>query len=66
MVILELTKKEKDLLIRAFSFYYKNHVWKDMVVEDNSKASDEDYNIRELTEKLGIRGMFPEEIQYRW
>jgi len=63
---MELKKEEKELLIRAFSYYYKNHVWKDMVDEDNSKASTEDYNIRYLAEKLGIKDMFPIEIKSRW
>jgi hypothetical protein len=63
---MELRKEEKELLIRAFSFYYEQHVWKDMVKDDNSKASAEDYNIRSLTDKLGIRNMFPMEISSRW
>lgn len=63
---MELEKKEKELLIRAFTFYYENHIWGNMVKEDSTKASDEDYNVRALTMKLGIREMFPEEIKSRW
>lgn len=37
-----------------------------MIYEDNNKASNEDYNIRSLTKKLGIKDMFPIEIKSRW
>ncbi|UZP02660.1 hypothetical protein JW813_13205 [Clostridium botulinum] len=63
---MELEKKEKELLIRAFTFYYKEHIRNNMVNCDNSKASDEDYNVRALTTKLGIRDMFPDEIKLGW
>lgn len=63
---MKLEKEEKELLIRALTVYYEKHVWDKMVNEDSSKASDEDYNIRALTMKLGIRDMFPVKIQSRW
>lgn len=63
---MELEKKEKELLIRAFTFYYENHIRDTMVRENNSKASDEDFNVRALTMKLGIKDMFPDEIKSGW
>lgn len=63
---MDLTQDEKELLIRAFSVYYEKCIWSTMVQNDHSKASDEDYKVRDLTTKMGIRGMFPTEIQYRW
>ena len=65
-MIMELTPKEHELLIRAFSFYYEHCIWADMAETDNAKASSEDYNIRQLTNKLKIRDMFPPEIKMRW
>lgn len=61
-----LNEKDKELLIRALTYYYENHVWNDMVKKDNNKASEEDYAIRRLTDKLGIRDMFPMQISSRW
>ncbi len=63
---MELSKKDKELLIRAFTFYYENQIWGKMVKEDSIKASDEDYNVRALTMKLGIREMFQDEVRSRW
>ena len=61
-----LNKNEEDLLIRALSFYYSNYVWTEMASEDNEKASNEDYEIRSLASKLGIKNKFPANIQKRW
>lgn len=63
---MSLSKEEKELLIRTLSFYYENYVWDEMVKEDNEKANDEDYRIRELAMKLGIKNMFPVNISSRW
>lgn len=63
---MQLTQQEKELLIRDLTAYYKNVVWIDMVEQDNSSASDEDYRIREITTKLEIRNMFSQEVQIRW
>jgi hypothetical protein len=38
---LEVEKKDKELLIRAFTFYYEKEVWTTMAKNDNSEASDE-------------------------
>lgn len=62
----ELSREEKEVLVRALSYYYENVVWTTMVEKDNSSASDEDYRIRGVMNKLGIREMFPHEIQMRW
>lgn len=41
-----------------------------MLAEDmnngSNEASEEDYNIRSLTTKLGIRDQFPQKISSRW
>ena len=66
LIALELKNEEKDLLIRALTFYYEKCVWKEMVETDSNKASDEDYNIRVLSDKLGIRERFPIKIKSRW
>ena len=66
MVIVKLTKKETELLIKVFSFYYENYVWGTLSTEDSNRASDEDYEIRNLTQKLGIRELLPLEIRMRW
>ena len=66
VVIVKLTKKETELLIKVFSFYYENYVWGTLSTEDSNRASDEDYEIRTLTQKLGIRELLPLEIRMRW
>lgn len=63
---MKLTKKETELLIKVFSFYYENYVWGTLSTEDSDRASDEDYEIRTLTQKLGIRELLPLEIRMRW
>lgn len=37
-----------------------------MASVDNVSASEEDYKIRAFTDKIGIRNMFPTNIQMRW
>lgn len=64
--MVELKEEEKELLIRAFTCYYEKCVWNDMRNENNDKASTEDYNIRQLADKLGIKHMFPDEIRRGW
>lgn len=63
---MKLSQKDKELLIRAFTFYYENQIWGKMLKEDNIKASEEDYNVKALITKLGIREMFPDEVKSRW
>ena len=66
VILMRLTQNEKELLIRAFSFYYEKHVWNYSKDFNDNVSSDEDYAIRQLTDKLGIKNMFPSEISSRW
>ena len=61
----ELSTEGKEALIRALSYYYENVIWTTMAKKDNSLASDEDYKIREVMNKLGIRSMLPNRIAER-
>ena len=61
----ELSTEGKEALIRALSYYYENVIWNTMAKKDNSLASDEDYRIREVMNKLGIRSMLPNRIAER-
>ena len=60
------TNDDYDLFIRTFTYYYENYVWKTMAEENNSKASDEDYKIRSVLMKLGIRDEMPDSIKQSW
>ena len=59
----ELNQQDKDTLVRAIAFYYENHIWKDFVNKDSSAASDEDYNLRKVVQKLELK--LPDEIKYQ-
>lgn len=60
---MNLTQDEKDLLIRVFSVYYEKCIWSTMAKNNSVKASDEDYKVRNLTRKMDIKDMFPDEIK---
>lgn len=64
--MMHLSEEEKELLIKAFTVYYEKEVWGGMASVDNVSASEEDYKIRAFTDKIGIRNMFPTNIQTRW
>jgi len=59
----ELNQQDKETLVRAIAFYYENHVWKDFVEIDPNAASDEDYNLRRVVQKLDLK--LPDEILQR-
>lgn len=62
---MELNVQEKELLVRVFSHYYK-FVHGEMATADNVAASDEDYAIRSLAQKLDFRNMFSEDVKAMW
>lgn len=65
----EFSEEEKDLMVRVFSHYLKTHVYEEMTNEDIenviNKANEEEFKIKLLAIKLGIRRMFPQEIDSR-
>ena len=60
---MKLTETNKETIARALAFYYVNHVWSTMSKQDGAEARDEDYRLRELIERLEIKGYLPERIQ---
>ena len=62
-ISINLTAEDKNVLIRAFTHYYKSYVWAIMRDKNNKLASDEDYCIRAVANKLGLKNIFPSDIQ---
>lgn len=63
-MVLNLREEEKEALVRAISYYYENQVWENMVINDEVGASDEDYRLRAVRNKLDLK--FPSEISSRF
>lgn len=61
---MELSQNDKETLVRAISFYYENYVWGDLLSKDNGEESDEDYNLRNIVQKLNLE--LPERIKQRF
>jgi uncharacterized protein with von Willebrand factor type A (vWA) domain len=61
----ELNTNDKAVLVRAIAYYYKNCIWDTLQCQDNAEASDEDYALRDVLKKLGLRDMLPVDIGAR-
>ena len=61
-----LSDKDKEVLSRAISYYYREYVWGKMASKDNAKASDEDYALRHVLNVLDLRRFLSEDILARF
>ena len=57
-----LTDKEKDVLARAITYYYDKHIRGELSKTDNSAATQEHFDLRDLCKRHGIWELLDESI----
>lgn len=66
MITCNLSTENVEAIAHAMEFYILNYVWDDLAERDNPAASEEDYRLREIINKLDLKKFFLESTNARF